>query len=162
MRVLKDFNKMNSQAEMQCHSIAQCLLNMEECNRMSGSGGCAAACCFLKPAMKRQTEGTGECFARLKQHMACRLCLANVAVCLACQMAGRRHAACMAGCLPPAGHSTGMAPPSQPACPHPAAAQNLGVTGSKRHREGRWVGTLQVDGENGRPEVGIETVLGRV
>lgn len=103
MRVLKDFNKMNSQAEMQCHSIAQCLLNMEECNRMSGSGGCAAACCFLKPATKRQTEGTGECFARLKQHMACRLCLANVAVCLACQMAGRRHAACMAGCLPPAG-----------------------------------------------------------
>lgn len=49
--------EMKSQATSQ---LAQCLLTTEKCNRTYGSGGCAAACCFLKPATKRQTEGAEE------------------------------------------------------------------------------------------------------
>lgn len=40
--------------------LAQCLLNTEKGRRIQRSGDCAAACCFLKPKTKRQTEGAGE------------------------------------------------------------------------------------------------------
>lgn len=40
--------------------LAQCLLDTEKGRWIQRSGGYAAACCFLKPATKRQTEGAGE------------------------------------------------------------------------------------------------------
>lgn len=40
--------------------FAQCLLNTEKGRRIQKSGGCAAACYFLKPATKRQIERSGE------------------------------------------------------------------------------------------------------
>ena len=48
--------EMNSQATSR---LAQCLLNTEELQQDLEEWCGAAACCFLKPAAKRQIEGAG-------------------------------------------------------------------------------------------------------
>lgn len=157
--------EVNSQVTLQ---LARCLLNTEKCNRIYRSGGCAAACCFLKPATKRQTEGTGES-ARPDLNniwLAGHAWLMKQFVWPArwsgdTMMFGSLGAWERFSCLPPACQLVqAWRSPSQHMCTSQLrSCQNkwaVTVNGEAEEREGRWE-----DKEDGRPEAVIEAVLVR-